>query len=101
MGTGYAKKKKQAKQLQKQFEEMQEQMKSVEVSGQAGNGLVTVKLNGEHHLTGIEIKPECVDPDDIEGLEDLIKAAFDDAAKQVSNQMPDMGGAGASMGLPF
>ena len=76
MGTGFSKKKKQAKMFQDTIAKMQEDMKNTEVTGQAGNGLVVVTVNGEHQLTNITIKPECVDPEDVEGLEDLIKAAL-------------------------
>lgn len=75
MGTGFSKKKKQAKMLQEQFSKMQTQMKETEVIGTAGNGLVSITLTGENELKQIKIKPECVDKEDIEGLEDLIKAA--------------------------
>jgi DNA-binding YbaB/EbfC family protein len=93
MGTGFSKRKKQAKMMQEQMMSMQEQMKNVEVTGSAGNGLVTVILDGESNLKSIRIKPECVDAEDIEGLEDLIKAAFNDASKQQQNQeMPQMPG---------
>lgn len=86
MGTGYSKKKKQAKKLQEQFTQMQEQMKNSKLVGVSGNGLVTLTLNGEGEMTDISIKADCVDPEDIEGLEDLIKAAHADAAKQLKEQ---------------
>ncbi len=100
MGTGFAKKKKQAKVFQEQFSKMQDQLKNAEATGQAGNGLVTLTMNGENELTKVKIKPECVDADDIEGLEDLIKAAHDDALKKLKEQMPDTDSLG-SMGMPF
>jgi len=95
MGTGFAKKKKQAKKLQEQFAKMQEDMKNTEVEGSAGNDLVKLKLNGEGELTMLEIKSECVDPDDIEGLTDLIMAAHKNATSQLRDQqngqgMPDL-----------
>ncbi len=97
MGSGFAKKKKQAKALQEQFSKMQEQIKTAEAVGTAGNGLVTITLSGENDLKSIKIKPECVDPEDIEGLEDLIKAAYNDAAAKIKSQttpsmpgMPDL-----------
>lgn len=69
-------------------------MKETEVTGSAGNGLVTLTLTGEHDLKSIKIKPECVDPEDIEGLETLIKAAYNDANQKLSSQqmegMPQM-----------
>jgi len=96
MGTGFSKKKKQAKMMQEQLARMQEEMKKTEATGSAGNGLVTITLNGEHELKGITIKPDCVDPEDIEGLEDLIRAAHADALKQLTAKtdsgMPNLGG---------
>jgi len=91
MGTGFAKKKKQAKMMQEQFSKIQEQMQQTEVVGTAGNGLVTITLSGEHELKQIKIKPECVDAEDIEGLEDLIKSAYNDAAAKIKSQaMPSL-----------
>lgn len=89
MGTGFAKKKKEARAMQQKFQEMQEKMKQEEATGTAGNGLVTLKLNGEYEMLSIKIKPECVDKDDIEGLEDLIKAAYRDASKKLQDQSPN------------
>jgi len=98
MGTGFSKKKKEARIMQEQIGKMQQQMTQTEVTGSAANGLVTLTLNGEHELKSIKIKPECVDADDIEGLEDLIKAAFNDAATKLKNQsMEGMSGMG---GMP-
>ena len=97
MGSGFAKKKKQAKMMQEQFAKLQEEMKNTEVTGSAGNGLVTVTINGENQLVGIKIKSDCVDPEDIEGLEDLITAAFKDASeklKKTSGGMGDLMGGG-------
>lgn len=77
--------------LQEQFTKIQSQLQETEVVGEAGNGLVTVTLTGDQELKQIKIKPECVDPEDIEGLEDLIKAAFKDASKKLKQQsMPGM-----------
>lgn len=92
MGSGFAKKKKQAKMMQEQLSKMQSQMESTEVIGSAGNGLVTVTLSGDHELKQIKIKPECVDKEDVEGLEDLIKLAFRDAASKLkADSMKQMG----------
>lgn len=97
MGSGFAKKKKEAKMLQQKFQEMQEKMKHEKVTGTAGSGLVTVTLNGEHEMLDVKIKPECVDPEDIEGLQDLIRAAYNDAAKKLEKSstsglgIPDLG----------
>ena len=44
--------------------------------------LVAITLNGNHEIEEVKIKPDCVDKEDIEGLEDLIKAAYNNAQEQ-------------------
>lgn len=90
MGSGYAKRKKQAKMLQEQMAKMQEQLADSEFTGTAGGGLVTVVLNGHREVKSVKIKPDCVDPEDVEGLEDLVRAAFNDALKQAEDATPDL-----------
>jgi DNA-binding YbaB/EbfC family protein len=85
MGSGYSKMKKQARLMEQQLEMMRNEMKTKQVSGSAGNGLVTVRVSGEKELLEINIKPECVDTSDLEGLQDLIKAACDDAYSKLSD----------------
>jgi hypothetical protein len=97
MGTGFAKKKKQARMLQEQLSKMQDKMQNSEFTGSAGNGLVQITLTGENELKQIKIKPECVDPEDIEGLEDLIKAAYADAMQKLKDE--GMQGMPQNMGL--
>lgn len=93
MGSGFAKKKKQAKMMQEQLTQMQSNLQTLEVTGSSGNGLVTITLTGDHELKQIKIKPECVDPEDVEGLEVLIKAAFADANKKMQeDSMRQMSG---------
>lgn len=84
--------------MQEQFAQLQEQMQNVEAEGQAGNGLVTIKLNGDFEIKSLRIKPDCVDPDDVEGLETLIKAAHKDAMENVRKTMPSMGGGMPDLG---
>ena len=91
MGSGYSKWKKQARMLQDQMSEMQEKMQSVSVTGNAPNDLVQVTMNGEKQIKNIQIKKECVDPEDIEGLQDLILAACADAYEKVEEQDPSGG----------
>lgn len=93
MGSGFSKMKKQARQFEAQYEKMREDLKAQEVTGTAGGGLVTVVLAGDHSMKRIDIKPACVDPNDVEGLQDLIKAAFDDANQKLEQA--------SSGGLPF
>lgn len=86
MGSGYSKMKKQAKLMEQQLEMMRSEMKNKQVSGVSGNGLVTVIVNGEKELQEIKIKPECVDTGDLEGLQDLIKAACEDAYQKLASE---------------
>lgn len=92
MGTGFSKRKKQSKLLQEQFAKMQEQMGETEAVGTAGNGLVTITLKGDNSMKSIVIKPECVDPEDVEGLQDLIQAAYSDALKKLESATPKLPG---------
>lgn len=102
MGSGFSKMKKQAKLMEQQLEAMQQEMKSKQVTGTSGNGLVTVVMNGDKELLQITIKPECVDPNDLEGLQDLIKAACQDGYRQLTDTNP-MGNFSlpGGMSLPF
>lgn len=72
---------KQAQKLQEQMKQAQEEIKNTEVEGSAG-GMVTVTMTGDKRVTGVSIKPEAVDPDDVEMLEDLIAAAFNAATEK-------------------
>lgn len=91
MGSGFSKMKKQAKLLQQQYQQMQEEIKGLVVTGSSGNGLVEIDMNGEHEALAIRIKPDCVDKDDLEGLQDLILAALKDAAAKIKEKSPDSG----------
>ncbi len=83
MGSGFSKLKKQAKLLGAQYEKIQEEMRQFTATGSAGNGLVTLVLNGEHEMKDLQIKPDCVNPSDIEGLQDLIRSAYSDALQKI------------------
>ena len=72
---------KQAQKLQEQVKQAQEELKNTEVEGSAG-GMVTVTMTGDKRVTKVSIKPEAVDPDDIEMLEDLIVAAVNAASEE-------------------
>ena len=100
MGRGFSKIKKQAKQLEAQFSQMQEELQNKEIVGEAGNGLVKVTMTGEKKVKSVKINPECVDKDDIEGLEDLIIGAFQDADEKLSQETQG-GGMPGGMNLPF
>jgi DNA-binding YbaB/EbfC family protein len=78
---------KQAQQMQAKMAEMQGKMELLEVSGASGGGMVQVTLNGKGELKKLKIDPSIVDPTDVEVLEDLITAAFNDAKSKVENTM--------------
>lgn len=86
MGNGFSKMKKQARMMQEQLGQMRDNLQNLMIEGSSGQGLVTVTLNGEKELKKIAIKPECLS--DVEALQDLIVAAFQDAAKKVDAQQP-------------
>ncbi len=90
MGSGYSKMKKQARMMQEQYAQMQSDLENKEVTGTAGNGLVTIILDGNRNMKSIKIKPECIDPEDVEGLEDLIRAAYEEASEQLEEESPDL-----------
>src|SRR3954447_23894056 len=72
---------KQAQKMQQQMLAAQEELAQTEVSGSAGGGLVTATVTGSGEVLSVKIKPEAVDPDDVESLEDLVVAAIRDAAR--------------------
>jgi DNA-binding YbaB/EbfC family protein len=85
MGSGYSKMKKQARLFGQQMEQMRQEAARQEVTGTSGNGLVTVTINGEREVKSLTIKPECVDLQDIEGLQDLICAACQNAYSKLGD----------------
>lgn len=72
---------KQAQKMQQDMIRMQEEMENKNYSASAGGGMVTATVNGKHQVVGIEIKPEAVDPDDVEMLQDMIIAAVNEAMR--------------------
>ena len=72
----------QAQKMQQQVMKAQEELQNMEIDGIAGNGLVTVTLTGQKKLVGVKIKPEAIDMDDLEMLEDLILAAYNSAEEE-------------------
>jgi hypothetical protein len=79
----------------------QEELASATVEGSAGGGAVRVTMNGERRLTGIAIRPEVVDPDDVEMLQDLIMAAVHDASERASEmQQQSFGAITGGLSLP-
>ena len=71
----------QAQKLQEQMTKAQEELDEREFTAQAGGGMVTVTVTGKRELKQLDIKPECVDPDDVEMLQDMVIAAVNSALK--------------------
>lgn len=84
---------KNAEKIQEQMAQMQEKLGDVVVVGSAGGGMAEVSMNGRMELVSVKIAREAVDPEDIELLQDLIKAAFTDASEKVKEALKtEMGG---------
>ena len=77
----------QAQKLQEQMTKAQEELDEREYSAQAGGGMISVTVTGKRELKSLEIKPECVDPDDVEMLQDMILAAVNEALRQAGDAM--------------
>lgn len=79
------------KQLMKQAQQMQEQMQqrlaTIKVEGTAGGGMVKAEMSGSKELLSITIDKEAVDPNDVEMLQDLVKAAINEATRKVDEEM--------------
>ena len=91
---------KQAQAMQDNMRRLQEQLGSMEVEGQSGAGMVKVTMTCKHEVRRVSIDPSLVG-DDREMLEDLLCAAFNDAAHKVdATGSEKMGGLTAGMGLP-
>lgn len=73
---------KQAQQMQSQMKQMQEEIQNLEIVGEAGAGLVKVKMNGRHDVKAVTIDPSLLQ-EDAEMLEDLVAAAVNDAVRKV------------------
>lgn len=78
---------KQAQEMQTKMAEMQETLGDIEVSGSAGGGMVTVRLNGKSEMRSVSIDPSLAD--DVEVLEDLIVAAYNDAKVKVEARVQE------------
>lgn len=78
---------KQMQKVQQDMARIQEELGSRTVEATAGGGAVRVTCNGRQELVGIEIKPEAVDPDDLEMLQDLIAAAVNEGLRKARDMM--------------
>ncbi len=95
------------KQVQKMQQEMlraQEELQNKTYTATAGGGMVTASVNGSHEIVALEIKPEAVDPEDVEMLQDMVIAAVNEAMRaaeaEASNSMSKFTG-GLNLGGLF
>ena len=89
--------------MQRKMEAIQAEIEEKEISTTAGGGAVTVTVNGKKEITKLELKPEIVDPEDIEMLQDLIIAAVNEVVRQVEEEAGAVMGkmTGGMGGFPF
>lgn len=87
MGGNQANMMKQIQKMQEEMEKRQEEVQATEFTASAGGGVVEVSVNGGHEVKSIQIKPEVMDPDDVEMLEDLLLAALNEANRKAAEAM--------------
>ena len=91
----------QAQKLQQQMNKVQEELEAREYEASAGGGMVTVKVTGKKELVSLEIKPEAVDPDDVEMLQDMVMAAVNEALRAATDTMErEMGRLTGGLNMP-
>ena len=89
------------KQAQDMQENMQLELGEMRVEGSSGGGMVVITVDGTKNLISIKLDPEVVDKDDVEMLQDLIAAAFNDAGTKVDEEVAQkMGAMGAGLKIP-
>ncbi len=92
---------KQAQQLQAQMVEFQNKLDQVEMTGSAGAGMVQVTLNGKSEMKKVTIDPSLVNPSEVDILEDLIVAAFNDGKSKIEAHVnEEMGKMSGGLSLP-
>jgi DNA-binding YbaB/EbfC family protein len=89
---------KSAKEMQ---EKLQKELAELRIEGASGGGMVAVTLDGQKNLISLKLDPEVVNKDDIDMLQDLIMAAFNDAAAKVDEHLSQkLGSLGAGLKIP-
>ena len=96
---------KQVQKMQADMAKMQEELASKTYSANAGGGVVTAEVNGQHELVSMTIDPEAVDPDDVEMLQDMVIAAVNEAMRMAdtdaASSMKGITGGLGGLGLGF
>ena len=77
----------QVQKMQDDIRAKQEELEAKEYTGTASGEMVTVTMNGKHEITAVKIKPEAVDPEDVEMLQDLVISAVNEALRQADDAM--------------
>lgn len=91
---------KQAQQMQESLQKAQEELATLETTGESGGGMVSIVMNGRHDVRGVTIDPSLIG-DDKEMLEDLIAAAINDAVRKVEAMSKEkLSGLSAGLNLP-
>ena len=92
---------KKVQKMQSEMKKMQEDLKARTVDVTTGGGAVKITMNGEKQVQALTIDPAAVDPEDVEMLQDLLSAAFNEATKKVDDMMTsEMGKLTGGLGLP-
>lgn len=100
-GGGMQKQFQQMQAMQRKMEVLQAEIEEKEVTTTAGGGAVTVTVSGKKEVTGLMLKPEVVDPEDIEMLQDLIMVAVNEGLRQIEEiSNSEMGKLTGGLGIP-
>lgn len=92
---------KQAQKMQETIGKLQAELETREYTVTSGGGMVEVKINGKREIQSLQIKPEAVDPDDIEMLQDLVVAGVNEAIRKVDETSEqEMGKVTGGMNMP-
>ena len=89
----------QAQKMQQQMEKAQEELEAMEYEASAGGGMVICKVYGKREILSLTIKPEAVDPDDVEMLQDMVMAAVNEALRAGEENREKTMGAMAPKGM--
>jgi len=89
---------KQAKEMQ---DKLQKELAELRLEGTSGGGMVSITLDGQKNLVSVRLDPEVINRDDVEMLQDLIVAAFNDAAAKVDEHLSQkLGALGGGLKIP-
>ena len=101
MSKGFGNLVKQAQMMQQKMASLQEELESRSYEASSGGGMVTAVVDGKQRLQSLTIKPDAVDPDDVEMLQDLVMTAVNQAVRDSQEQLKkEMGKLTGGMGIP-